>query len=63
MTLVAEQETFLKEHLLAWGNDCLRKIEGNTTTELYRCMAELAQSFLALEREELQPSRKGDIAK
>jgi TorA maturation chaperone TorD len=52
LRLVAEQEAFLGEHLLAWGAECLAKVEAHAASELYGCLAGLGRTFLALEREE-----------
>lgn len=46
------QESFLREHLLAWGTECLAKVERQASTDLYQCLAGLGKEFLELERQE-----------
>jgi TorA maturation chaperone TorD len=41
-----KQHTFLMEHLLTWGPECLGKIEEGASTPLYRYLAGLLKSFL-----------------
>lgn len=52
LELLAAQESFLRQHLLAWGGDCLTKVERSAATELYSCLAGLGKSLLAQELED-----------
>ena len=49
--LKEQQESFLREHLLAWGSECLAKVESHASSELYRYLAGLGKTFLELERQ------------
>ncbi|MCB2190080.1 MAG: molecular chaperone TorD family protein [Deltaproteobacteria bacterium] len=53
LRLKDHQESFLREHLLAWGGECLAKVERQASTELYQCLAGLGKAFLNSERQEI----------
>ena len=48
---LAQQKAFFDRHLGPWVDDCCNAINRSTVANYYRCVAELTQALVAIERD------------